>query len=68
MFFFAMGAWLVGVVVSLINYNRKLPLTILSIGSVVLYIHYTMGLGHITTAILALLAVIIWIANKFDMH
>ena len=67
MFFIVLGAWLAGVVVSLVNHNRKLPLWILGIGTLVLVGHFTVGFGFITVAVMAILSVIIWIANKLDM-
>ena len=67
MFFIVVGAWFAGVVISLINHNRKLPLTILILGGLVLAGQFTIGFGYATVAILAVLAAIIWIANKFDM-
>lgn len=67
MFFIVLGAWLAGVVVSLVNHNRKLPLWILGIGTLVLVGHFTVGFGFITVAVMAVLSVIIWIANKLDM-
>jgi hypothetical protein len=67
MFFIVLGAWLAGVVVSLVNHNRKLPLWILGIGTLVLAGHFTVGFGFITVAVMAILSVIIWIANKLDM-
>ena len=67
MFFIVLGAWLAGVVVSLVYHNRKLPLWILGIGTLVLVGHFTVGFGFITVAVMAILSVIIWIANKLDM-
>jgi hypothetical protein len=67
MFFIVSGAWLAGVVISLVNHNRKLPLWILGIGILVLVGHFTVGFGFITVAIMAILSAIIWITNKLDM-
>lgn len=67
MFFIVIGAWLAGVVVSLINHNRKLPISVLLIGIVVLTGHFTIGFGFFTVAILAILSAVIWIANMLDM-
>ena len=67
MLFLVLGAWLAGIVVSLVNHNRKLPLWILIIGTLVLVGHFTVGFGFITVAVMAILSVIIWIANKLDM-
>lgn len=67
MFFIVLGAWLAGVVISLVNHNRKLPLWILGIGILVLVGHFTVGFGFITVAVMAVLSAIIWIANKLDM-
>ncbi len=68
MFYIAIGAWLAGVIISLINHNRKLPLSIFSIGTLVIIGQFTIGFGYFTILIIALLAVIIWIANKLDMN
>ena len=67
MFFIVLGAWLAGVVVSLVNHNRKFPLWILGIGALVLIGHFTVGFGFFAVAVMAILSVIIWIANKLDM-
>ncbi len=67
MFFIVFGAWLAGVVISLINHNRKLPVSVLLIGIVVLVGHFTIGLGFFTIAVLGILSTVIWIANKSDM-
>ncbi len=67
MFFVVIGAWLAGVVISLVNHNRKLPLSILGIGTLVLVGHFTIGFGFVTLVVMALLAAIVWIANKLDM-
>lgn len=67
MFFIVLGAWLAGVVVSLVNHNRKLPLSILGIGILVLAGHFTLGFGFIAVAIMGILSAVIWIANKLDM-
>jgi hypothetical protein len=63
MFLFALCAWLVGVIFSFSNGNRKLPSIVLVIG-IVLFIA---PIGYFKVAGMALLAVIIWIANKYDM-
>ncbi|GAA5497212.1 hypothetical protein Rhal01_03405 [Rubritalea halochordaticola] len=67
MFYIVLGAWLAGVVVSWINHNRKLPISIFALGSLVLALQFTVGLGILSVAVLAILAAIIWIANKLDM-
>ena len=67
MFFIVIGVWLAGVIVSLINHNRKLPITIFAIGALVLAGQFTIGFGFLTVAIMAILSLIIWIANKSDM-
>ncbi len=65
--FIVLGAWIAGVIVSWINGNRKLPLSILGIGIVVLGLHFTIGLGMYALLLMAVLSIIIWIANKMDM-
>jgi hypothetical protein len=57
-----LGAWLGGVVVSFYNGNRKLPAIVLLLGVAFL----VAPLGFWSTAGLALLAAVIWIANKAD--
>jgi hypothetical protein len=58
----ALAAWIGGVIISLYNGNRKLPLAILVIGTALLFA----PIGFLGTAGIALLAAIIWIANKAD--
>jgi hypothetical protein len=67
MAFIVLAAWLVGVIVSLVNGNRKLPLSILGIGVLILGIHFTVGLGMFALMSMAILTIIIWITNKMDM-
>jgi len=62
-FLLALIAWLGGVVVSFINGNRKMPLTILLIGLVLMFA----PIGVWKLIGIALLAAIIWTANKLDM-
>ncbi len=64
MIWFAIAAWLIGVSLSFINGSRKLPYTILFIGILDLIGIFYFDLGWIGLSILALLAVIILIANK----
>ena len=63
MFLIAIIAWLGGVIISFYNGNRKLPLTVLLIGGVLLFA----PVGVWGIAGVALLAAIMWIANKADM-
>lgn len=63
MFFIALIAWAGGVIISFYNGNRKLPLTVLLLGLVLLFA----PIGIWGMVGLALLAAIIWIANKADM-
>jgi len=62
MFLVALLAWIGGVFVSFHMGNRKLPLTVLLIGLGL----YFAPIGPFKTAGIALLAAIIWIANKAD--
>lgn len=62
-FLIALVAWVGGVIVSFYNGNRKLPLIVLLIGLGLLFA----PIGVWKLAGLALLAAIIWIANKTDM-
>ncbi len=59
----ALVAWIGGVIVSFYNGNRKLPLTVLLLGVGLLLA----PIGFWGTAGIALLAAIIWIANKADL-
>jgi len=63
MFLIAVIAWAGGVIISLYNGNRKLPLTILLLGVGLLFA--PIGVWGIVG--IAILAAIIWIANKADM-
>jgi hypothetical protein len=65
--FFVMAVWIVGVIVSFIYGNRVLPLIILVLGIGVVAATFNGTLGYYGIAALAVLAVIIWIANKVDM-
>ena len=56
-------AWIGGAGISLYNGNRKLPLIVLALGVGLLFA----PIGFWSTVGLALLAAIIWIANKADM-
>lgn len=67
MFFVVIAAWLVGIIVSLVNHNRKLPLTTFGIGILILVGNFTIGFGSLAIALMAVLCVVIWIANKLDM-
>ena len=63
MFLIAIIAWAGGVIVSLYNGNRKLPLIVLLLGIGLLFA----PIGVWGIAGIAILAAIIWIANKADM-
>jgi hypothetical protein len=63
MFLVAIIAWAVGVIISFYNGNRKLPLTILLLGLGFLFA----PIGVWGIAGIAILAAIMWIANKADM-
>jgi hypothetical protein len=63
MFLIAIIAWAGGVIVSLVNGNRKLPLFALVLGLALLFA----PIGMWGIAGIALLAAIIWIANKSDL-
>jgi hypothetical protein len=62
-FLIALIAWIGGVVVSFYNGNRKLPLIVLLLGLGLLFA----PIGVWKLAGIALLAAIIWIANKADL-
>ena len=59
----ALVAWIGGVVVSFYTGNRKLPLIVLLLGPGLLFA----PIGIWKVAGIALLAAIIWIANKADL-
>ena len=63
MFLVAIVAWAGGVIISFYNGNRKLPITVLLLGLGLLFA----PIGVWGMAGLAILAAIIWIANKADM-
>ena len=63
LFLIALIAWLGGVIISFVNGNRKMPLIILLIGLGLIFA--PIGIWKLVG--LALLAAIIWTANKLDM-
>jgi hypothetical protein len=65
-FYIALFAWLGGVVVSFVNGNRLLPTIVLLLGVVLVALTFTGVLGYFGLAGIAILATIIWIANKAD--
>ena len=67
MFYLVIAAWIVGVGISYYYVNRVLPTIILLIGIAAIALHFTVGLGYFFISIMAILNVIIWIANKMDM-
>lgn len=67
MFFIVLATWLVGIIVSFIYGNRKLPFIILLLGGGVLAAVFTGHGGWFGVAALAILSAVIWIANKMDM-
>lgn len=62
-FIVAIAAWAVGIAVSFYNGNRKLPLIVLAIGLGLMFA----PVGAFGIAGIAVLAAIIWIANKADL-
>jgi len=62
MFMIAIAAWVGGVAISFYNGNRKLPLIVLLLGLGLLFA----PIGAWGIAGIALLAAIVWIANKAD--
>jgi hypothetical protein len=62
-FLIVLIAWVGGVLISFYNGNRKLPLIVLLLGLGLLFA----PIGIWKLAGLALLAAIIWVANKMDM-
>jgi len=63
MFPVAIVAWAGGIIISFYNGNRKLPVTVLLVGLGLLFA----PIGIWGMAGLAILAAIIWIANKADV-
>jgi len=66
-FYIALIALLGGVVVSFVNGNRRLPSVILLLGLVLVALTLTGKAGYFGLAGIAILAAIIWVANKADM-
>ena len=64
MIWIAIAAWLIGICVSFINGSRKLPFTIFLLGGLDLVGIFYFDLGWIGLTLLALLAVVILMANK----
>ncbi len=62
----ALVAWLGRVVVSFVHGNRRLPSTILLFGLVLVVLTFVGKDDYFGLAGIALLAAIIWIANKAD--
>ena len=67
MFFIVIAAWLAGIIISLKFGNRKLPITILLIGLGATATQFTIGLGYTYIVVMAIISVVIWIANKMEM-
>lgn len=63
MIFVAIAAWFVGVLYSFYNGNRKLPSIVLLTGIILFFA----PIGFFKVAGIALLAVVIWITNKWDL-
>jgi len=66
MLFVAAAAWLVGVVVSYTNGNRVFPTSILLLGIGLIVAAFYGLRAQFSLAGVALLAAIIWVANKAD--
>jgi hypothetical protein len=64
--YIALAAWVGGVVVSFVNGNRRLPCIIMVLGLVLAALTSWGRLGYFGLAGIAILAAIIWIANKAD--
>jgi hypothetical protein len=65
-FYIALIAWIGGVVVSFVNGNRRLPSVVLLLGLVLVVLTFMGKVGYFGLAGIAILAAIIWIANKAD--
>ena len=66
-FYNAIFAWAGGVILSFANGNRKLPLVVLLLGIGLLIATFRGHAGLFGIAGIAILAAIIWVANKADM-
>ena len=67
-FYIAILAWAGGVSLSFANGNRKLPLVVLLLGIGLLIATFRGSAGLFGIAGIAILAIIIWVANKADMR
>ena len=68
MLFVVLAAWLVGVGVSLVYGNRALPGAIFGVGATLSYVQFSgVNLGYTYIIGMALLAIVIWIANRVEM-
>ena len=67
MFYIALIALVAGVVLSFVNGNRLMPAIILVLGLSLAALTFMGVAGPLGLAGVAILAVIIWIANKADM-
>ena len=65
-FYIALFAWLGGVVVSFVNGNRRLPSVILLLGLILVALIIEGRAVFFGLAGIAVLAAIIWTANKAD--
>ena len=65
-FYIAILAWIGGVIISFYNGNRGLPLIVLLVGIAAWVATAMVGAPSFGIAAIALLAAIIWIANKSD--
>jgi len=65
-FYIALVAWLVGVMVSYREGRRRLPMVIFCAGAVLVILSYAGKAGFWGLPGLAILALIIWVANQID--
>ncbi|MEX1033442.1 MAG: hypothetical protein WDZ30_08780 [Cellvibrionaceae bacterium] len=65
-FYIALACWLMTMVFSFSEGNRKLPSLSLGFGLVTLWLIYSRGMGAIGMSILAALAVIVYLGGKLS--
>jgi len=66
MFWVVIAAWIAGIAISIANENRKLPAVVFLLGCGALYMHFSGMFAALGLALLALLTVVILLANKFE--
>jgi hypothetical protein len=65
-FLIVVAVWLSAVIISFINGRRRFPIAVLALGIAAIAATLFLGLGWIGLAVLAVLTVLVLLANKFD--